>query len=299
MHAGAAELRDGDYFGGTVNRAARIMSVAHGEQLLLSGAIEEAVRRQLPDGVTLRELGEHRLKGLVNPELLLQVVAPGLRADFPPLASAGGHSLPAERDAFVGRREALSGLQRRFGDGARLVSIPRPRWHRQNAVRHALRLGLAWKVSGRRLVLRSFASAKSGRYRPRGCAGTRRSVEQGRPGDADRSRDRRPRAMPGDPRQLRAGRASRRRNAGPVVEPGEQCAVPRDIARGVGPVGRRGVRARATVGDGLLVAVRAARARRRRPSSSQASRTRRPSPRWSSCWRACRWRSSWRQRGCG
>ena len=123
MHAGAAELRDGDYFGGTVNRAARIMSVAHGEQLLLSGAIEEAVRRQLPDGVTLRELGEHRLKGLVNPERLLQVVAPGLRADFPPLASASGHSLPAERDAFVGRREALSELQRRFGGGARLVSV--------------------------------------------------------------------------------------------------------------------------------------------------------------------------------
>jgi len=123
MHVGAAELRNGDYFGGTVNRAARIMSVAHGEQLLLSGATEEAVRRQLPDGVTLRELGEHRLKGLVNAERLLQVVAPGLRADFPPLASAGGHSLPAERDAFVGRREALSGLQRRFDDGARLVSV--------------------------------------------------------------------------------------------------------------------------------------------------------------------------------
>lgn len=123
MHAGAAELRDGDYFGGTVNRAARIMSVAHGEQLLLSGAIEEAVRGQLPDGITLRKLGEHRLKGLVNPERLLQVVASGLRADFPPLASARGHSLPAERDAFVGRREALSELQRRFGDGARFVSV--------------------------------------------------------------------------------------------------------------------------------------------------------------------------------
>src|SRR5207344_781755 len=47
----------------------------------------------------------------------------GLRADFPPLASFSGHSLPAERDTFVGRRETLSKLQRRFDDGARLVSV--------------------------------------------------------------------------------------------------------------------------------------------------------------------------------
>jgi class 3 adenylate cyclase/predicted ATPase/Tfp pilus assembly protein PilF len=123
LHTGAAELRDGDYFGSPVNRAARIMSVAHGEQLLLSTATEERVRGQLPPGVILREMGEHRLKGLVNPERLLQVVAPGLRADFPPLASFNGHSLPAERDAFVGRRDSLSELARRFRDGARLVSV--------------------------------------------------------------------------------------------------------------------------------------------------------------------------------
>jgi len=66
----------------------------------------ELVRGQLPDGVTLREVGEHRLKGLLGPERLLQVVASDLRADFPPLASQTGHSLPAERDAFVGRDES-------------------------------------------------------------------------------------------------------------------------------------------------------------------------------------------------
>jgi class 3 adenylate cyclase/predicted ATPase/Tfp pilus assembly protein PilF len=123
LHTGVAELRGGDYFGAAVNRAARIMSVAHGEQLLLSAATEERVRGQLPQGVTLREMGEHRLKGLLNPERLLQVVAPGLRVDFPPLASFNGHSLPAERDAFVGRREPLAELARRFHDGARLVSV--------------------------------------------------------------------------------------------------------------------------------------------------------------------------------
>ena len=123
LHTGVAELRNGDYFGASLNRAARIMSAAHGEQVLLSAATAELVRGHLPEGVTLREMGEHRLKGLLNPERLLQVVASDLRADFPPLASLTGHSLPAERDAFVGRREPLAELARRLDAGARLVSV--------------------------------------------------------------------------------------------------------------------------------------------------------------------------------
>jgi predicted ATPase len=123
LHTGNAELRDGDYFGASPNRAARIMSVAHGEQLLLSAATAQLVREVLPEGTTLREMGEHRLKGLLSPERLLQVVAPGLRADFPPLASHAGHNLPAERDAFVGRHDSLAELVRRFASGARLVSV--------------------------------------------------------------------------------------------------------------------------------------------------------------------------------
>jgi predicted ATPase len=119
-----AELRDGDYFGAALHRAARIMSAAHGEQVLLSAATAQLVCEQLPESVTLREMGEHRLKGLLAPERLLRVVASDLRADFPPLASiTGGHSLPAERDAFVGRREPLADLARRFDGGARLVSL--------------------------------------------------------------------------------------------------------------------------------------------------------------------------------
>ncbi len=123
LHTGVAESRDGDYFGGVLNRAARIMSAAHGGQVLLSAATAEVVRAHLPEGVALREMGEHRLKGLLNPERLLQVVASDLRADFPPLASLTGHSLPAERDAFVGRRESLAELARRLDGGARLVSV--------------------------------------------------------------------------------------------------------------------------------------------------------------------------------
>jgi predicted ATPase/class 3 adenylate cyclase/Tfp pilus assembly protein PilF len=123
LHTGVAELRDGDYFGGSLNRAARIMSAAHGEQVLLSAATAELVRGSLPEGVVLREKGEHRLKGLLDPERLLQVVAPDLRVDFPPLESQTGHSLPAERDAFVGRREPLAELARRLDAGARLISV--------------------------------------------------------------------------------------------------------------------------------------------------------------------------------
>jgi len=122
LHTGVADARDGDYFGTAVNRAARIMSVAHGEQILLSAATAELVRGDLPEGVTLREMGEHPLKGLANPERLVQVVTAGLRAEFPPLASQG-RSLPAENDAFVGRSDALVELERRFAAGARLVSV--------------------------------------------------------------------------------------------------------------------------------------------------------------------------------
>ncbi len=123
LHTGVAEFRDGDCFGGSLNRAARIMSVAHGEQVLLSTATAELVRGSLPEGVTLRDVGEHRLKGLLDPERLLQVVAADLRGDFPPLASQTGHSLPAERDAFVGRGEPLEDLARRLDAGARLISV--------------------------------------------------------------------------------------------------------------------------------------------------------------------------------
>jgi len=123
LHSGAAEFRDGDYFGAPLNRAARIMSVAHGEQVLLSSTTMELLRGELPDGTSLREMGEHRLKGLPNPERLFQLAASGLRTEFPPLVSQAAHTLPAERDAFVGRTDALAELAKRFGRDARLVSI--------------------------------------------------------------------------------------------------------------------------------------------------------------------------------
>jgi predicted ATPase/class 3 adenylate cyclase len=123
LHTGEADERDGDYFGAAPTRAARVMAAAYGGQVLVSAATTARLREGALDGATLRDLGEHRLKGLSASERLAQVVADGLRDDFPPLASQAGHNLPAERDAFVGRRDVLDAVRKRFDDGARLVSV--------------------------------------------------------------------------------------------------------------------------------------------------------------------------------
>jgi class 3 adenylate cyclase len=80
LHMGAAEERDGDYFGPPLNRVARLLSAAHGGQVLLSLPTHEMVRDQLPAGVDIRDLGEHRLKDLFRPERVFQLIASGGRS---------------------------------------------------------------------------------------------------------------------------------------------------------------------------------------------------------------------------
>ena len=110
LHTGAAEERDGDYFGPSVNRAARLMSVAHGGQVLLSLATQELVRDLLPAGVELLDLREHRLKDLIRPEHIFQVVVTDLRSDFGPLRTldARPHNLPVQRDLLIGRQREVT-----------------------------------------------------------------------------------------------------------------------------------------------------------------------------------------------
>ena len=79
LHLGLVERRENDFFGSPVNRAARIMSVAHGGQVLLSQAVADCVRGLLPAAVALRDLGTVRLKDLSTPEHVYQVVHPQLR----------------------------------------------------------------------------------------------------------------------------------------------------------------------------------------------------------------------------
>jgi class 3 adenylate cyclase len=109
IHTGEADLREGDYFGTAVNRAARVSAAAHGGQIIVSHATEELVRDHLPAVVTLEDLGEHHLRDLARPERVFQVQAPGLIRDFPPLRSleAFPGNLPARQTSFVGRDKEL------------------------------------------------------------------------------------------------------------------------------------------------------------------------------------------------
>ena len=107
IHAGEARLRpDGDYEGYlTLACVQRIVSAAHGEQVLVSQAAAELAQASAPDGVRLRPLGAHRLKGFDQPERLYQCEAEGLRAGFPPIRSLIGNpnNLPLALTSFVGR----------------------------------------------------------------------------------------------------------------------------------------------------------------------------------------------------
>jgi class 3 adenylate cyclase len=88
LHSGRPTRTDTGYVGLAVHTGARVCFAAHGGQIVLSRAAQESIALVLPDGITLRELGSHQLAGLPEPELLFQVVAADLRADFPPPRTA-------------------------------------------------------------------------------------------------------------------------------------------------------------------------------------------------------------------
>ena len=125
--AGADE-RSGGYTGyAAMTRAQRVMATAHGAQVLLSNASAEQARDHLSEGVTLRDLGEHRLKGLLHPVHLWQVVAPDLPQDFPRLQtlSTAPSNLPVALDRFVGRAQELREVEDRIGR-SRLLTLLGP-----------------------------------------------------------------------------------------------------------------------------------------------------------------------------
>jgi class 3 adenylate cyclase len=110
LHMGAAEERDGDYFGPPLNRVARLLSAAHGGQVLLSAATHEMVRDKLPAEMSLAELGEYRLKDLFPPERVFQLVSPDLPSEFPPLRTLDTYrnTLPLQPTPLVGREKEIS-----------------------------------------------------------------------------------------------------------------------------------------------------------------------------------------------
>jgi len=114
LHSGVAEQRAGDYFGPVLNRAARLMSVAHPGQVLCTRATADLVRDSPPARVGIVDLGGHRLRDLERPEVVFHVIHPDLPSDFPPLLSAGGvlGNLPRQLTSFVGREDDLMSIAR-------------------------------------------------------------------------------------------------------------------------------------------------------------------------------------------
>ena len=124
LHAGVDSRRDNDFYGNAVNRAARVMSVAHGGQILASHSVATLVSERLPGGVTLRELGAVRLRDLTQPELVYQVVHSMLRQQFPALRSleATPNNLPLQITSFIGREHELAEVRRQLRQ-ARLLTL--------------------------------------------------------------------------------------------------------------------------------------------------------------------------------
>lgn len=124
IHTGAAEHRDNDYFGGTLNRVARIEAAAHGGQILLSQVARELLEDEASDTAEFKSLGNHHLRNLDRPEHLFQACVPGLPDTFPPPRSMEvlPNNLPVQTTSFVGREREIEAIRRQLGS-TRLLTL--------------------------------------------------------------------------------------------------------------------------------------------------------------------------------
>ncbi len=128
IHTGEAEERNGDFFGPSVNRAARIMASGHGGQVLVSQAAASTTA-VLPDGLELIDLGIHRLKDLTMPEHLFQVLHAGMSSEFPPPTTLDSrpNNLPTQVSEFFGRESESRAIREMLSDPVnRLVTLTGP-----------------------------------------------------------------------------------------------------------------------------------------------------------------------------
>ena len=129
LHTGEPARLDEGYVGLDLHYAARIMSAAHGGQVLLSQTTRDLVAHDLPAGVSLHDLGAHRLKDFVHPVHLYQVALADLPSHFAPLKTLGSRqgSLPVQPTALVGREPEVATLvQRLHREDVRLVTLTGP-----------------------------------------------------------------------------------------------------------------------------------------------------------------------------
>jgi class 3 adenylate cyclase len=124
LHLGTDQRRDNDFYGQAVNRAARIMSAAHGGQVLLSQAVADRITGRLPQGAMLRDLGTVRLRDLGSPEHVFQIIHPALRHDFPPLRSMAStpNNLAQQLNSFVGRDHEMDQVRQLLAN-SRLLTL--------------------------------------------------------------------------------------------------------------------------------------------------------------------------------
>jgi len=125
LHTGEIRLRDaGNYFGPTIIRCARMRTIGHGGQTLISDTTRDLVIDALPDEAELRDLGTHRLKDLGRAERIWQLVHPEVPHDFPPLRSLGTlpTNLPAQVSSLVGRDLEIASVRHAVSEH-RLVTL--------------------------------------------------------------------------------------------------------------------------------------------------------------------------------
>src|SRR6266508_236709 len=111
IHTGEAEqtANSGYASNATLNRVARILSAAHGGQVLLSLATKDLVKDSLPANTELRDMGDHYLKNLMYPERLFQLMITGLPSEFPPLNTlTHQHNLPVQVTSFIAREPEIA-----------------------------------------------------------------------------------------------------------------------------------------------------------------------------------------------
>jgi predicted ATPase/class 3 adenylate cyclase len=127
IHTGETTVRDGDYFGASVNRCARIASAGHGGQILISGSSAELLGDDLPGQVELLDLGVHRLRDLVEPERILQVCHPELDREFRKIRTleGPGDTLPTQLTKFIGRDHEIGEIVALLAE-RRLVTLAGP-----------------------------------------------------------------------------------------------------------------------------------------------------------------------------
>jgi predicted ATPase len=127
LHTGSGHERDGDFFGPPLNRCARLLDAAHGCQVLVSGTTQSLILTMLPEGIELRDLGEHRLRDLSESERVFQLVARGLVDQFPPIRtlSLRPNNLPIRLTSFVGRARDIDEIERVMAS-ARLITLMGP-----------------------------------------------------------------------------------------------------------------------------------------------------------------------------